>query len=127
MLERRQREIELIKQRYGEVEAAPDGTWVLIRRFPLPPGWSKNYSEALVPIPPGYPTTPPDNFYTDSDLALVSGADIGNSSPNAQVCGRAMRVFSFHVEDWHPDADLLKGHNLLTFLLGVEDRLRELN
>jgi hypothetical protein len=127
MLDRRQREIELIKARYGEVAVAPDGTSVSIRRFALPHGWNKTHTEILVPVGPGYPTTPPDNFYADNDLGLAIGASVGNSSQNAQICGRVMRQFSFHVEDWHPHADLLQGHNLLTFLLGVEDRMKELN
>src|SRR5207249_1118270 len=98
MLERRQREIELIKERYGEVEVAPDLTWILIRRFPLPEGWSKTQTELLALLPAGYPTTPPDNFYTDNDLNLATGATIGNSSGNVSVNGRVMRQFSFHIE-----------------------------
>jgi hypothetical protein len=128
MLERRQREFELIKQRYGEVEVAPDLTWIVIRRFPLPEGWSKTQTDLLVLLPAGYPTTPPDNFYTDHDLKLATGAAIGNSSENVSVNGRVTRQFSFHIEaDWRPHADLLQGHNLLTFLLGVENRMKELN
>jgi hypothetical protein len=128
MLERRRREIDLMRERYGEVEVAPDLTWVLIRRFLLPEGWGKTQTELLVPVPPGYPTTPPDNFYTDNDLKLASGTTIGNSSENSSVSGRVMRQFSFHIaDDWRPHADLLQGHNLLTFLLGVESRMKELN
>jgi len=128
MLERRRSEMDLIRERYGEVEVAPDLTWILIRRFLLPEGWTKTQTELLVPVPPGYPTTPPDNFYTDNDLKLASGATIGNSSENAPVNGRVMRQFSFHIEaDWRPHVDLLQGHNLLTFLLGVESRMKELN
>ena len=128
MLERRQREIELIKERYGEVEVAPDLTWILSRRFLLPEGWSKTQTELLVLLPAGYPTTPPDNFYTDNDLKLATGATIGNSTENVSVNGMVMRQFSFHIEaDWRPCADLLQGHNLLTFLLAVENRMQELN
>jgi hypothetical protein len=129
MLERRRREIELVQGRYAGVELAPDTTWLTIARFPLPDGWTKKESRLLVLLPPGYPVTPPDNFFTEEDLLLAGGAQPGNSAPGQQtVLGGAWRMFSYHVEPgtWLPNPDPDRGHNLLTYLLGVEQRLREL-
>jgi hypothetical protein len=83
----------------------------------------------LILIPPGYPITPPDNFYTDNELRLSSGALPGNSNANTIQLERPWLQFSYHVEsaDWQPNSDLLQGHNLMTFLQGVAIRLSEAN
>jgi hypothetical protein len=128
MLERRVREFALLEARYGELEHGPNGEWVIVKGWLLPVGWNKPATSVLVQIPPGYPVTPPDNFYTDNDLRLASGTDPGNTSGNqSPIDSRRWRMFSYHVEgsDWHPHADVLQGHNLQTFFAGVEQRLRE--
>lgn len=129
MLERRQREIELIQAAYGELDLGPDLDWLLIKQWPLPAGWNKKSTEVLVLIPPGYPVTPPDSFYTEPDLCLAGGGQPGNTAQGHSVNGRSWRWFSYHVEagDWRPHADLLQGHNLLTFLEGVRRRLSEVS
>jgi hypothetical protein len=129
MVERRKEEISLIQARYGEIEVGSDLNWVIIKQWKLPPGWSRTETEVLVPIPPGYPVTPPDNFYTADDLRLANGNPPGNATPGQSQLGRLWLQFSYHVEpgDWHPHADLLQGHNLLTFLGGVAGRLSEPN
>ena len=35
--------------------------------------------------------------------------------------------FSISVEEWKPTEDVVSGHNLLTFMIGVGKRLEELN
>lgn len=127
MLERRRQELDLIRAKYGEIEVSPNLDWVTISHFPLPSGWSKPDAKLLVLIPPGYATTPPDNFYVDNDLRLANGADPANTSRDQERLGQRWLMFSFHVEisEWRPHADLLLGHNLLTFLAGVEKRLSE--
>lgn len=78
--------------------------------------------------PAGYPITPPDNFYTDGDLRLSDGRQPGNTS-QAEQLGESWLQFSYHLEsgDWRPQANLLAGDNLLTFLVGVSARLAELD
>ena len=130
MIDRRRQELQLLETTYGELEIGPTIDWVVIKRWQLPPGWNKTETAVLVLIPGGYPITPPDNFCTDNDLRLANGALPGSSSPNQQHIGQQWLQFSYgHIEagDWHPDADLLQGHNLLTFLLGVTKRLAEAN
>jgi hypothetical protein len=127
MIERRNSEFNLVTGIYGELEIATDLSWFVVKSWRLPAGWNKYETALLVQIPPGYPVTPPDNFYTDPDLLLGNGGQPGNSSAGQSLVGRQGRMFSYHVEsgDWQPHAEPSKGHNLLTFLEGVIKRLLE--
>jgi Prokaryotic E2 family E len=127
LLARRQRELDLVRGRYGEVLADVDLTWLEVVRFPIPPGWTTSVGRVVVLIPPGYPATPPDNFYLEDAISLANGGVVGNASPGQVVLGRPWRLFSYHVEPgtWRPYAEAEKGHNLLTYLAGVEGRLME--
>lgn len=129
MLDRRKAEIDLIRDEYGEVEVGSNLDWVIIKDWRLPDGWSKPSIKLLVLIPPGYPVTPPDNFYVDNDLRLTNGQMPGNVNANNQQLGRTWLQFSFHVEGghWKPSADLLSGHSLQTYLTGVATRLQEVS
>ena len=130
MLERRHKELELVEAQYGELERAPDLSWFAIRRLPLPAGWSKIETSLLILLEPGYPETPPDNFYTDADLTLAGGGEPDAASGMLEHADQRWRVFSWHFEDtteWQPHAELERGHNLLTYLLGVQQRLAEAN
>lgn len=129
-LERRRREIDLLRKRYGEVEHGDNIDWILFKSFQLPPGWNRENTELLIVIPPGYPITPPDNFHVRNGLRIV--ADGGervpsNYSENQSVLGGNWAQFSFHAQAWSPAPDSLEGDNLLTFILAVERRLGELN
>lgn len=126
MIDRWRAEIELVRRRCGELEVAPDMSWVIIKSFPIPGGWTRTTSELLFVIPSGYPVTPPDNFYVANDLFLEGGGEPGNAPRDQVQLGRSWRMFSWHLDDtWRPHADVTSGDNLLTFLLKCEDRLTE--
>lgn len=127
MLDRREQELALLRDKYGDIEVSPDLDWAIIPSWNLPPGWNKATTPLLIQIPPGYPTTPLYGFGVEPDLRLASGVEPTNATNTLSVAGRQWRQFSFSVEDWRPHADLAQGHNLLTFLIGVDGRLRELN
>lgn len=128
MIDLRRRELELVAAEYGELEHGPNLDWVVVSRWHLPSGWSKPETRLLVLVPAGYPITPPDNFYTDADLRLSDGRQPGSTSQSVQL-GESWLQFSYHLEsgDWRPQANLLAGDNLLTFLVGVAARLTELD
>ena len=128
-MERWKQELQLVEGVYGALNLGLNLEWFSITYWKLPPGWNKAETTVLVQIPPGYPVTPPDNFYTENDLTLANGQQPGNSSVNQTVAGKMWRMFSYHVEsgDWHPQADPMRGHNLLTFLYGVAKRLAEVS
>lgn len=125
--ERRQGEIELLRKKYGELEHGQNLDWMLFRKFPLPQGWNRESTELLVIIPPGYPATPPDNFFVRNGLRTASGSPPGNYSENQSVLSGSWAQFSFHAQEWNPSPDPAVGDGLLTFMLGVERRLKELN
>ena len=129
MFERRLKEIELLRRRYGELDHGANVEWVIFKFFKLPPGWSREVTRLLIMVPPGYPMTPPDNFYVEPGLRLASGAGATNYSEPVSHLDQNWGQFSYHVDsgDWKATADILGGHNLLTFMLGVERRLSELN
>ncbi len=128
-MERWKQELRLVETIYGKLEVGPTLEWFSVKCWRLPEGWNTKETELLVQIPPGYPVTPPDNFYTDCDLLLAGGGQPGNSNPNMILLDRPWRWFSYHVEggDWLPHADPLKGHNLVTFLQGITKRLAEVS
>jgi hypothetical protein len=123
--ERRKSELELVVSQHGDMVSDPQLDWFIINSWSLT-GWNLDSTPLLVLIPPGYPTTPPDNFYTDPTLRLKNGAPPGNSSEQVHLNRRWLQ-FSYHVEEWVPHAEFRKGHNLLTFLEGVRKRLIEMN
>jgi Prokaryotic E2 family E len=132
VIDRRIREIELVEARFGELDIAADRSWLIIRRYRLPRGWNEPETQVLILIPPGYPQTPPDNFYADLDLRLAGEGDRraegGTDGPTHE--GRQWQQFSWHfveTAEWQPHTDIEQGHNLLTFLDGVEQRLSELS
>lgn len=129
MLERRLKEVDLLRQRYGDLEHGPNLEWIVFKAFNLPPGWNRARIRLLLILPPGYPMTPPDNFYVELGLRLSSGVGTANYSEPVSQLGQDWGQFSYHVDvgDWKASADILAGHNLLTFTIGVEKRLSELN
>jgi hypothetical protein len=129
MTPRLEAELNLVRQKYGDLEVSPGREWFIINKWPLPPGWNKVSTRVLVLIPPGYPPSPPDNFYTDNDLRLANGGLPGSTSANQVKAGKQWLQFSYHVNPatWRPHSDVEKGHNLLTYLDGVGVRLLEVN
>lgn len=127
MTPRLARELELVERRFGELEVGPHGDWLVVKRFPLPEGWSKATTEVLVLVPAAYPTTPPDNFWTDADLRVGNGSMPSATSPNQGQVGRSWLQFSYHVEtaEWRPTDSPETGHGLVTFLEGVRQRFTE--
>lgn len=129
MLELRRKEIELLEKIYGEIEHGPNFEWILIKEYKLLDGWNRDSTPIFVMIPSGYPVTPPDNFFVPIGFRLESGAMPSNYSESHTHLDKQWGVFSYHVqkETWSPSADILGGSNLLTFMLGVEKRLKEVN
>jgi len=125
MSERVKRELALVATAYGELEIDLGLRWFVVKRWPLVPGWNKEHTRVLILIPAGYAVTPPDNFYTEPDLTLKGGGQPGNTSAAQPIDGQRWLQFSYHIEvsDWQPE----NGHNLLTFLGGVDRRLGEVS
>ena len=69
-----------LSQQFGSVRFDTEsGTWFYVERFPISPGWNKTHIEVLIDIPhgtPGYPSVPPEWFWTDYDLRTSEGQPI---------------------------------------------------
>lgn len=111
------------------MEHGPRFEWILVRNVPLPPGWNTASIDVLVVLGPGFPSTPPDNFYVPAGLRLANGAVPSNFQPSAfNHDGKSWDMFSWHHESgWAPSAAVESGSNLLSFMLEAERRLNEVN
>ena len=120
--DRRRCDMELLRKRYPRLECGQDLGWFRIGDFALPPGWNREATDLLVIVPPGYPATPPDNFFVRPGLRTAAGAPPGSYTDGRSVLGESWAQFSFHVEGWSPGEDSLE-----TFVIAVGRRLRETN
>lgn len=128
MLERIMEEVKLLQKQYGGVEIEPNGKWISFKKFELPEGWNKEIIELLIIIPPGYPSTPPDNFFVPIGFRLKNGQQPSQYTEPHSHFGKEWGQFSYHIDgEWKPSKDILDGANLQTFMLKVLDRLKELN
>jgi len=95
-----------------------DYTWVHIKRFNMPPGWSKNYSQLLIEMPLGYPNIAPSRFYADKNMHDNKGFSANhyfaeNPGLNPYIhLGWAW--LCIHIKEWNPRTEISKGDNLLT-------------
>ena len=125
--QRWERELEFLRHRYGEVQAGENMDWVLVKNVSLPQGWNRPTTDILVLIPPGYPSTPPDNCYVPERLALSGGGNAEGYGDGHGVLNGSWGRFSLHAERWRAHANVEDGDNLLTCLLAFEKRLNEVN
>lgn len=103
----------------AEVVADSAGRAVLLKGFPLPPGYTQASTDLLVRIPQAYPHAHPDMFYVEVGV-LLSGGKVPRSAEHVEGhVGRQWRRFSWHLNNrWHPGRD-----GLLTFIAFIEARL----
>ncbi len=73
-------------------ENLADGTSVVSCLLPLPAGWNRTETTVQFVLPPAFPSAQPDCFYTDTDLRLASGSQLGNSRRIAQLTEVAQRL-----------------------------------
>lgn len=131
MHERVRAEIDLVKTKHPALEHGEQLNWVLILDYPLPgQRHNKAKTRLLFTIPPGYPNTGPDDFFTDVDLRFKEGGTIPGFNAGSNSSGGPAPVpgdwgwFSWHPSSWRPAATIDGGDNLLTFLRGVNMCLR---
>jgi len=127
MSERMKKEIELLTKKFGNVQCDENLEWILIDNYPLPQGWNRNETDVLLLVPAGYPSTKPYGFRVPEGLRLTSGAMPTNYNEKHVMLERNWGQFSISVEEWKPTDDVISGHNLVTFMIGVKARLEEIN
>ena len=119
----------LLTKTFKRLELDVEGRVLIIPEHPLGDGWNLAATPVLVEIPPGYPTTPPDNICVTADLRLANGATPANTMGTREIAGRSWLQFSYHIEaaDWQPQPDLSPSDTLVTYLVGALRRLEEVN
>jgi len=115
-------EIEQLQTQGYDVEVHESGGLILliIKKYPLPPGYNKTTTDLLLKIPMSYPNGKLDMFWTDPDLRLQESN--GQASTTVEnILGKQWLRFSWHPQKWNPGVD-----NLFTFLEFINRRLMQL-
>jgi len=104
-------------------EREPSGNriFIIIQKYPLPPGWNKKETRLLLISDVSYPNSKLDMFWVDVDLKLDGDRvpQAGGTVENYR--GQQWQRFSWHVQNWNPARD-----NVITYLDTVDARLRQL-
>ena len=129
MQERIDAELALLRQFHPDLRYVAEGQWMCLPGYPLPSGWSADRIAVAWQVPPGYPGTPPYGIYVPAGLLFKGGRPNNYTEPaGAQPpFGGRWGIFSWAPADgqWCPRADLRRGVNLLTWILGFAERFRE--
>lgn len=90
-------------------EAVVDGDrrWLLIRRYPLPAGFSTSKSDIALELPPTYPQAQIYGFYAFPPIALSSGREIPSTQLRGTIDGNEYHGWSRYRPNqaWDPDSD----------------------
>ena len=115
-------EVEELRTEQHEIELHNDrgGPVVIIKNYPVLPGFSATSTELLLRFPPSYPNGKPDMFWTSQTLVLKGGGVPKNADSIETIVGRQWRRFSWHISAWNPGRD-----NLRTFLEFVNSRFAQ--
>lgn len=92
--------------------------WVILRNYPLPPGYPSAAADIAIEVPVSYPGAQLDMFYCHPPLALSSGAVIPQTQCVETITGLPFQRWSRH-RQWDATHDTLATHLAL-----VEESLR---
>lgn len=92
--------------------------WLIIRNYPLPPGYRSPQADVAIEVPVSYPGAQLDMFYCNPPLSLLSGAAIPQTQHMEMVTGLPFQRWSRH-RQWDPARDTLATHLAL-----VDEALR---
>lgn len=92
--------------------------WLLIRAYPLSPGYVQRVADIAIEVPTTYPTAQLDMFYCHPHLTLCTGTVIPQTQVSEMILGANFQRWSRHRE-WDSSRDTLATHLTL-----VEESLR---
>jgi hypothetical protein len=112
-------EVNTLKEEGYTVEVIESEGWanIVFHSYPVPPQFSKPFTDLLVKLPLSYPNGRPDMFWTDDDLAFKDGRIPRSAEQIETALGKRWRRFSWHPQNWIPGTD-----NLQTYLEFVNNR-----
>ena len=83
--------------------------WLIVRGYPLPPGYNAPAADIAVEVPVAYPGSQLDMFYCHPPLALQSGGVIAQTQQLETITGRPFQRWSRH-RTWDAARDTLATH-----------------
>jgi hypothetical protein len=92
--------------------------WLIIRNYPVPPGYRPAVTDIAIEVPVSYPGAQLDMFYCNPPLALNSGGAIPQTQHMETVTGLPFQRWSRH-RQWDAARDTLATHLAL-----VDESLR---
>jgi hypothetical protein len=92
--------------------------WLILRAYPLPPGYNHAAANIAIEVPVSYPGAQLDMFYCGPHLALVSGGVIPQTQVAENIQGVSFQRWSRH-RQWDSARDTLATHLAL-----VDESLR---
>jgi Prokaryotic E2 family E len=106
----------------SEAEVYEDSSFVniVLKNFPLGPGFNLNNADVLIRVPLSYPDSGPDMFWTDPKVVLANGQEPQAATVKEQYLGREWRRFSWHFTGWKSMKD-----NLFSYVEFVRRRLAQ--
>jgi Prokaryotic E2 family E len=88
--------------------------WLLLRSFPIPPGYGRTVADIAVLIQPGYPPGLIDSAYVYPSLNRLDGRVIPNAQGTHVIDGRTWQFWSRHrlpeLNPWVEGEDDLTSH-----------------
>lgn len=117
-------EFRLVGTRFAAAEA--NGSWILIREYPLPSGW--NFSDTDVAFQVVAAPAAPYGVYVRRGLRFNNQlpSNYSDSASGVPFPGE-WAVFSWYPAEgqWVPAEEVTKGSNYLNWAMGIADRFRE--
>lgn len=114
------RDVEHLDQLGLRWETLVDGgrRWLILRNYPLPPGYRSPVADIAIEVPVSYPGAQLDMFYCHPPLALNTGAAIPQTQCIEAITGLPFQRWSRH-RQWDAARDTLATHLAL-----VDESLR---
>jgi hypothetical protein len=91
-----------------EIQQSGGDTYVLIKNFKLPEAYSPTLCTLLLKLPPGYPASNPDMFWTTPGVRLKTGNYPIAADVHEIYVGIQWQRWSRHSNTWRSGVDNLK-------------------
>jgi hypothetical protein len=95
--------------------------FLIIRAYQLPPAYTPRSTDLLLKLPPNFPISKPDMFWTFPHVRLVNGSQPSSANVfDTQHQNRQWQRWSRHTTIWRPGVD-----DLRTFLSLIHQELQK--
>jgi len=126
--DRLQRDLELVRGRYPELQFREEGQWVFLPEYVVSHGWKQKKYAVCFQIRAGYPDISPYGINVSPPPEREDGAQVqsyvSNPEPAPPFEGSWGR-FSWEIEGWRATPDLVSGSTLLNYVESIRKRFEE--